>query len=79
MSPAILAQISQNGYAQVTKGQIIGKTSGDHLHFEMRYNGDDHQNVVDPYKLGLWLPNTAHVDALMLLLLEDTAPPVYIY
>lgn len=50
----ILAQISQHGYAQVTKGQVIGQTLGDHLHFEVRYNGFDHQNVVDPYKLELW-------------------------
>ena len=78
MTPAILAEIDDpaKGYAQVTKGQIIGNTIGDHLHFEVRRNGNDHQNVVDPYKLGLWLPNTAHVEALMLLLLEDTdAPP----
>ena len=77
LTPAIQAQTDDpaKGYAQVTKGQIIGNTFGDHLHFEVRYNGDDHQNVVDPYKLGLWLPNTAHVEALMLLLLEDTPNP----
>ena len=46
----------------------------DHLHFEVRYNGIDNQNVVDPYKLGLWLPNTAHMEGLLLLLLEDDAP-----
>jgi murein DD-endopeptidase MepM/ murein hydrolase activator NlpD len=57
LDPAILAQISLNGYAQVTKGQIIGQTTGDHLHFEVRHNGFDHANVVDPYKLGLWLPS----------------------
>ncbi|MDP2046314.1 MAG: M23 family metallopeptidase, partial [Deltaproteobacteria bacterium] len=71
----ILAQISLNGYAQVTKGQVIGKTIGDRLHFEVRYNGSDHQNVVDPYKLGLWLPKTGHLEGLLPLLLED-APPV---
>ncbi|MFZ5452588.1 MAG: M23 family metallopeptidase [Thermodesulfobacteriota bacterium] len=51
----ILAQINQNGYAQVTRGQVIGQTIGGHLHFEVRLNGIDHENVVDPYKLGLWL------------------------
>jgi len=55
LDSAILAEISNNGYAQVTRGQVIGKTIGDHLHFEVRQNGFDHQNVVDPYKLGLWL------------------------
>jgi hypothetical protein len=29
---------------------------------------------VDPYKMGLWLPNIGHVDALMLLLLEAEGP-----
>ena len=75
LTPAILAEISLNGYAQVTKGQVIGKTIGDHLHFEVRHNGSDHQNVVDPYKVGLWLPNTAHVEALILLLLKDDPLP----
>jgi len=55
LSAAILAEISQNGYAQVTRGQVIGQTIGDRLHFEVRYNGVDHANVVDPYRLGLWL------------------------
>jgi murein DD-endopeptidase MepM/ murein hydrolase activator NlpD len=69
---SILAQITQFGYAQVTKGQIIGKTTGDHLHFEVRQNGIDHANVVDPYKQGLWLPNTTgNIAPLSLLLLED--------
>jgi murein DD-endopeptidase MepM/ murein hydrolase activator NlpD len=54
----ILAQIKQNGYAQVTTGQVIGQTLGDHLHFEVRLNGFDNANVVDPYKLGLWLSTT---------------------
>ena len=63
-----------NGYAQVTKGQVIGTTVGDHLHFEVRYNGFDNQNVVDPYRHGLWLSNTAHVEGLLMLLLEDDPP-----
>ena len=76
LNPDILAQINLKGYAQVTRGQVIGTTIGDRLHFEVRHNGSDHQNVVDPYKLGLWLPKTAHVEALILLLLEDApAPP----
>jgi murein DD-endopeptidase MepM/ murein hydrolase activator NlpD len=74
LTPAILAEINLNGYAQVTKGQVIGNTVGDHLHFEVRRSGDDHQDVVDPYRLGLWLSNTAHMESLFLLLLED-APP----
>ena len=71
LNPDILAQINLKGFAQVTRGQVIGTTIGDHLHFEVRHNGSDHQNVVDPYKIGLWLPKTAHVEALILLLLED--------
>jgi hypothetical protein len=75
LTPAILAQINLNGFAQVTMGQVIGTTIGDHLHFEVRCNGSDNANVVDPYKLGLWLPSTAHVEGALLLLLED-APPI---
>ena len=74
LTPAILAEMGSNpdGYAQVTRGQVIGHTIGDHLHFEVRYNGINNKNVVDPYRLGLWLPNTGHVEgALFLLLLED--------
>ena len=74
LTPAILAQISLNGYAQVTKGQIIGKTIGDHLHFEVRYNGIDHSNVVDPYKLGLWPPNAAHLEGVLLLVARRRHP-----
>ena len=77
LTSAILAQINQNGYAQVTKGQVIGNTTGTHLHFEVRYNGSDHQNVVDPYKLGLWITKTAHIEPLILLLLEDDPPIGY--
>jgi hypothetical protein len=75
LNPDILTQISLNGYAQVTKGQVIGKTIGDRLHFEVRHNGDDHQHVVDPYKLGLWRPKTGQLEGLLPLLLED-APPI---
>ena len=46
----------------------------DHLHFEVRYNGSDNQNVVDPYRYGLWLSNTAHMEGLLMLLLNDDAP-----
>jgi uncharacterized repeat protein (TIGR01451 family) len=78
LTSAILAQINQNGYAQVTKGQVIGNTTGTHLHFEVRYNGSDHQNVVDPYKLGLWVTKkTGHIEPLILLLLEDDPPLAY--
>ena len=75
LTPEILAQINQNGYAQVTRGQVIGNTVGDHLHFEVRLNGSDNQNVVDPYKLGLWLPITGHIEGLWPLLLFDPDPP----
>ncbi|MDD2902620.1 MAG: peptidoglycan DD-metalloendopeptidase family protein [Syntrophales bacterium] len=73
LSADILAQISQNGYAQVTRGQVIGQITGDHLHFEVRFNGFNHENVVDPYKLGLWQQTIrkAPLSWLPLLLLED--------
>jgi uncharacterized repeat protein (TIGR01451 family) len=72
LTPDILAQISAKGYADVTKGQVIGNTIGDHLHFEVRRDGSDSQNVVDPYKLGLWLPkNPINMGPIMLLLLQD--------
>ena len=74
LNPAILAQINRNGYAQVTKGQVIGKTIGDHLHFEVRQNGSDHQNVVDPYKLGLWLSNTVTRGSLVTVVAPRHAP-----
>ena len=60
----------------MTKGQVIGNTIGDHLHFEVRYNGSDHANVVDPYKLKLWL-NPSNMDAVMLLLLFNDPPIGY--
>ena len=59
----------------MTRGQVIGHTIGNRLHFEVRVNGIDNQNVVDPYKLGLWLVNTAHVEGLLMLLLQKTTPP----
>jgi murein DD-endopeptidase MepM/ murein hydrolase activator NlpD len=74
LTPAILAEISLNGYAQVTRGQVIGHTIGNRLHFEVRLNGIDNQHVVDPYKLGLWIVDTAHVEGLLMLLLEDNPP-----
>jgi uncharacterized repeat protein (TIGR01451 family) len=84
LTPAILAEINLNPlkYAQVTKGQVIGQVAAsayegiaDRLHFEVRLNGDGNQNVVDPYKLGLWLSNSAHMEGLLPLLLDDDAPP----
>ncbi len=75
LDPAILAQIGLNGFAQVTKGQIIGKTIGDHLHFEVRHNGIDNANVVDPYKLGLWLPSRVNPAPQLLLLLDGSNLP----
>jgi hypothetical protein len=75
LESSILAQINAKGYADVTKGQVIGRTIGDHLHFEVRLNGFDNQNVVDPYKLGLWLLQKAHVEPLLPLLLEDSPQP----
>ena len=85
LTPAILAEINLNPlkYAQVTKGQVIGHVAAsgydsiaDRLHFEVRCNGSDHQNVVDPYKLGLWLTNGAHLEGVLMLLLEETPPPI---
>jgi murein DD-endopeptidase MepM/ murein hydrolase activator NlpD len=76
LTPAILAEITTKGYAQVTKGQVIGHTIGDHLHFEVRANGSNHQNVVDPYKLGLWLTNSGHIEPVILLLLQDYYSPI---
>ena len=75
LTPAILQEITLNGYAQVTKGQVIGHTVGNHLHFEVRYNGNGNQNVVDPYRHELWISNSAHVEGLIMLLLNDDAPP----
>ena len=84
LTPAILAEMASNpdGHAQVTRGQIIGhvaaaapSTIKDRLHFEVRYNGSDNQNVVDPYRHGLWLSNTANIEGLIMLLLDDDAPP----
>jgi len=77
LTPAILEEINLNGFAQVTKGQVIGTTVGDHLHFEVRYNGSDNQNVEDPYKLGLWRANAGHVEPVFLLLMEDDPPIGY--
>jgi len=53
------AEITQKGFANVIKGQIVAKSgnypSGAyHLHFEVRLNGFDHKNVIDPYKERLW-------------------------
>lgn len=58
--PEIVAEITEKGYADVTQGQPIAK-SGDygvqgqnHLHFEVRKDGFDHANIIDPYKENLW-------------------------
>jgi hypothetical protein len=75
LDPAILAQINAKGYADVTKGQVIGTTIGDHLHFEVRLNGFNHQNVVDPYKMGLWLTQKPQVEPILMLLLDDSPQP----
>jgi len=82
LTPDILAEINLNGYAQVTRGQVIAHVAAadpdtikDRLHFEVRCNGFNNENVVDPYKLGLWLTNTRHLEGALLLLLDDDAPP----
>lgn len=56
----VAAEVQQNGYAEVTRGEHIAET-GDkgasshyHLHFEVRKGGIDDENIVDPYKEGLW-------------------------
>ncbi len=53
-------EIDQNGFATVIKNQTVG-TSGSfgssknyHLHFEVRRNGYNPENLVDPYKEDLW-------------------------
>jgi hypothetical protein len=74
LTPAILAEISANGFAQVTKGQVIGQTIGDHLHFEVRLNGSDHQNVRDPYKMGLWQTNASKGVIFLMPLLDEEDP-----
>jgi murein DD-endopeptidase MepM/ murein hydrolase activator NlpD/Mg-chelatase subunit ChlD len=71
LTSAILAEISAKGYADVIKGQVIGNTIGDHLHFEVRRNGSDNENVVDPYKLGLWLATQSKSVDFLMLLLDD--------
>jgi murein DD-endopeptidase MepM/ murein hydrolase activator NlpD len=82
LTTAILEEINLNGFAQVTRGQVIGhvapadpSTIKDRLHFEVRCNGSDNQNVVDPYRTGLWLPSNAHIEGMLFLLLNDEAPP----
>ena len=59
LAPEIEAEIAQKGYADVIKGQIVARSGkfgsdGYHLHFEVRQKGFDHQNIIDPYKKGLW-------------------------
>jgi hypothetical protein len=59
LTSSINAQIREKGYADVRQGDpiaISGKkgTGAYHLHFEVRKNGDDDANLVDPYKEGLW-------------------------
>ena len=85
LTPAILAEMASNldGHAQVTKGQVIGHVAAsgyegiaDRLHFEVRCNGDQNKDVVDPYKLGLWLTKGAHMEGVLMLLLEETPPPI---
>jgi len=71
LTPDVLAQISANGFAQVAKGQVIGYTIIDHLHFEVRLHGIGHRHVVDPYKLGLWLPPQTDPTPWLELLLSD--------
>ncbi|MDP1884803.1 MAG: M23 family metallopeptidase [Candidatus Moranbacteria bacterium] len=55
----VLDEIQQNGYATVYQGDHIAEssnkgTSGYHLHFEVRLNGIDDANVIDPYKEDMW-------------------------
>ena len=60
LTATVLAEIQQNGYAMVSKGSHIaesgdvGATGSYHLHFEVRLNGVDDENVIDPYYEGLW-------------------------
>ena len=54
LDSTLLAMIKTNGYASVTRGQTIGRTSGAYLHFDVRQGGIGPSNVVDPYKAQLW-------------------------
>jgi len=57
-------QIQTQGYADVTQGQHIAEVAGygpdglntypDHLHFEIRLNGINPANLIDPYGENLW-------------------------
>jgi uncharacterized repeat protein (TIGR01451 family) len=50
----ILSQIQQKGYADVTKGQEIGKTYNKWFHLDFRKGGINPENVIDPFKPRLW-------------------------
>jgi hypothetical protein len=60
LTSAVATEVIQNGYAVVAKGDHVAESSDKgapgsyHLHFEVRKGGVDDENVIDPYKEGLW-------------------------
>ncbi len=54
LTDAILDQVKQNGFADVQKGQVIGKSYNDWFHVDFRSPWIGHGSIIDPYKLGLW-------------------------
>jgi prepilin-type processing-associated H-X9-DG protein len=59
LGASIKYEIKQKGFANVSTGQVIGKSgkkgaAGPHLHFEVRKGGIAREHVIDPYKENLW-------------------------
>lgn len=59
LSANIENEISEKGFAEVSKGQIVAESGhfpnfASHLHFEVRKDGFNDENVIDPYKENLW-------------------------
>ena len=59
--PEVETEIRKKGYAEITEKKKPVALSGDtgvkgqpHLHFEVRKDGFDHENVIDPYAKKLW-------------------------
>lgn len=54
LNKKIRDEISQKGFAEVNKGQILGRTYNDWFHVDFRRRGIRSSNIIDPYKLRLW-------------------------
>lgn len=50
----IMAEINEKGYAEVLKGDCVGKTYNPWVHMDFRRRGIGASRIIDPYKLGLW-------------------------